>query len=272
MRRLSTTSGLVMLVLLSLVAVQVVLAVSQPEGPSTLSVELSERRQAAPTQSHDAEAGNVTHLVMEGSSVTQSWQGYVGNITGTITLDDSSNYTLYDWTLANPSGEVYATNASTVDWSTGNVVCWNWSDAIGSERQLAEIEDGYGIATNDVDGVNETFSCDRCDGNAVADTHTDFYVGGQFINGSNNEVQGDPSGGPCPNVKLYNGSNTRALADFEVVLLYEETENEVIYTSLLQNSKNGYNNQTWDFEMIVGENGHDGDIQTTTYYFYVELE
>lgn len=261
--RSAAEAGLLFVLLLAIVLG------ATPEGPQTLDVTSSTMRTPAPASSLEASAGNVSQLNIYGETVTQAWQGYVGNVSGIITLDDSSNYSLYDWTLANPEGEVYATNATTVDWTAGNVVCWNWSDSFGSERQLAEIEDAYGLDSDDADGVNETFTCDRCDERTVTTTHSEFYVGVQFINGTNTDAQGDPSGGPCPSVSLRNGTGDGM---FEEVILYEETQNELIYTSLINNDVPGYNNQTWDFQMIVGENGHDGDTETTTYYFYIELE
>ena len=259
---ISLLSGLMVFILM---AVSFVIA-AVPEGPSSLTVDESTRRLAAPAPTHTAYAGNVTHLVIDGTTVTQTWAGYVGNITGTITLDDSLNYTLYDWSLADPEGEIYATNSSIVSWVTGNVNCWNWSDALGSELSLSEYESSLGLAADDIDGVNESFTCDMCNEQAISTTHTSFYVGGQQIVGSSTGA-GD---GPCPLIKPYNGSDSQG--NFEEVLLYEDTQNAIIYASLLRSDENGYNNQTWDFEMLVGEDGHDGDTSTTTYYFYVELE
>ncbi len=267
-------------ILFSLATVSLVVAVSQPEGPSTFTAVTSTRRTAAANQSIAAYAGNVTHLNVVGSTVTQSWQGYVGNVSGTVTLDDSASNTLYDWSLASPEGEIYATYKPYVDWTTGLVTCWDWADQAAGDSNtfiLAELE-GYdttgvptstatlGTAFDDVDGVNETFSY------PTTTAHTSFYVAGQYINGS--------VGASCPRAKLYNSTSTTGSATsapFEEVLLYYNgtaTFNDagVIYTSLLKEDVVGYDGTTWDFEMIVGENGHSGNIATTTYYFYVELQ
>ncbi len=259
-----------------------VLAITTPEGPGTMSVVNSTRRTPTGMSSNEAYAGNITFLTITGQTVTQSWQGYVGNVSGVITLDDADNYTLYDWTDSSPTGEIYATYLSSVDWTTGNVLCWNWS-APEVYLQLNELEGwgttgvkptstkSLGVTQTAVDGVNETFTCNACDGSTLL-THANFYVGGQFINGSalSPASQG---GGPCPAVKLYNGTGSGV---FQEVILYNNQSGDnndgVIYTSILNDSINGYNNQSWDFEMIVGENGHSGDTSTTTYYFYVELE
>ena len=261
-----------------------------PEGTTDLTIVNSSRKSPAASASVPSYAGNVTQLSLTGSTTTQTWQGFVGNVTGTITLDDSSNFTLFNWTLNEPEGEVYATYLSNISWTTGNIKCWNWSIGTGSYLQLSELE-GYAavnpvpgipygftnlsLATDDVDGVNETFECGICDDRPPgaitgAETHAPFYVGGQLIDGNSRD---SALTGACPVVRLLNSSGN---GTYEEVLLYHDvpgTDNDgIIYTAILNISANGYDNRNWDFEMIVGENGHDGDSSTTPYYFYVELE
>lgn len=280
----------VVLLITLLLSVAFTVAVAQPEGPSTMTVESSTRRISYQTSTSLAEAGNVSHMTLRGETVTQTWHGFVGNISGTITLDDGSNYTLYNWSLTDPEGEVYATYLSNISWTTGNLKCWNWSIGTGSYLQLSELE-GYAavnpvpgipygftnlsLATDDVDGVNETFECGICDDRPPgaitgAETHAPFYVGGQLIDGNSRD---SALTGACPVVRLLNSSGN---GTYEEVLLYHDapgTDNDgLIYTAILNISANGYDNRNWDFEMIVGENGHDGDSSTTPYYFYVELE
>src|SRR3989338_1719920 len=223
--KLALNYRLILVAVIFLVVVaSISIAVTTPEGTTSLIVGNSSRRTATSAVGKNASAGNLTWLVVQGKTVTQSWQGYVGNITGTITLDDSSGYTLYDWTLANPEGEIYATYLSTVDWSTGGILCWNWSVQTGDYLQLAEFETapssgdatpsyyaGIGAAIDDVDGVNETFSYDGANGVGGA-SHSNFYVGGQYINGTR-------PGPACPVVKLYNGTRNN---QFEEVLLYQD--------------------------------------------------
>ena len=264
---------LVLPLLFLLSATALVLAVTQPEGPSTLTVVNSTRRQAGSALTTQATAGNITHLIVQGQTVTQSWQGFVGNITGTITLDDANNNTLYDWSLADPEGEIYATYLSQVNWTAGSVLCWNWTIATASYLQLAELETnpaagdgapsvygGIGAAIDDVDGVNETFSAPG------AGVHSNFFAGPQAIT-----VNATDSA--CPVTRLYNNVGGGA---FQEVLLYTDgtgaNNDGVIYTSILNQSATGYDAAKHDFEMIVGEDGHNGNVAVTTYYFYVELQ
>ncbi|MBS3142878.1 hypothetical protein J4464_05830 [Candidatus Woesearchaeota archaeon] len=263
---------IILVLILSILSIPFVLATTTPEGPQTLTVVNSSRRTPAPSSSLQATAGNVTHLNIAANTVTQSWQGFVGNITGTITLDDSRNNTLYDWQAADPEGEIYATYLQTVDWSLGNVQCWNWTHTVASYLQLVELETnpaagdgapnvygGIGALADDPDGVNETFTAPGLG------MHASFYVGSQLINGS--------LGPSCPITRLYNSTGQ---GTFQEVILYHDgtgaSNDGVIYTAIINQSVIGYDTQRWDFEMIVGENGHEGDVTPITYYFYVELQ
>src|SRR3989344_75402 len=253
-------------------ATAIVLALTQPEGPGTLTVVNSSRRLAGSALTTQATAGNITHLIVQGQTVTQSWQGFVGNITCTITLDDANNNTLYDWSLADPEGEIYATYLSQVNWTAGSVLCWNWTHTVASYLQLVELETnpaagdgapnvygGIGALADDPDGVNETFTAPGLG------MHASFYVGSQLINGS--------LGPSCPITRLYNSTGQ---GTFREVILYHDgtgaSNDGVIYTAIINQSVIGYDTQRWDFEMIVGENGHEGDVTPITYYFYVELQ
>jgi len=191
-------------------------------------------------QSIAAQAGNVTRLDINGYTTTQSWQGYYGNVTGTVQLADNNNKIIYNWSTTNPTGEVYATNkSSNVDWD--NIACFNLynnGDAI---------ENDFNISNDAVDGLNETFNLNN---------HSQFYTAGQEF-----------SIGECNNTKLFNDAGA---GTFDEVLLTDGTD--LVYASLLQKDTTGFDGATHDFEMIVLENGHGADSSPTSYYFYVELQ
>jgi hypothetical protein len=241
-----------------LISASFAIAASVPEGPTTLTIEDTSRRTAVASPTIDAVAGNVTQLTVEGLTVTQSWQGYYGNVSGTIVLDDASNNTMYQWDLASPEGEIYAAT-STVTWTSGNVRCWDMSktsDAGDSSYvMLSEIEPTLNIATDDIDGINETFTM------GDNTTYDQFYVGEFFINDS------------CANTQTFNGSEVADASSFQEVLLYDNTSDVIIYTGIIEETEPiGFNDYAWDFQMLVAEDGHNGDTSVTTYYFYVELE
>ncbi len=250
-------AGIFLCSLLLLLVVTAAAAETLPEGPTNITVINSTRRSAAAAASVSASAGNVTQINLDGTTVTQTWQGYYGNITGTITLDDSTNNTLYDWNLANPKGEIYASTSSSIDFSQDNIICYNFSsDVPAAYTSLSEFETSLGLDSADVDGVNETF--------LEYQNHSSFYTGTNFVNGS--------MGANCPNVRLYNSTEESTEGLFEEILLYDLANHEVLYTSIIEDDEIGFTNYSMDFQMIVGEDGHSGDNNPTTYYFYIELE
>ncbi len=64
-------------------------------------------------------------------------------------------------------------------------------------------------------------------------------------------------------------------ANFTQVILYDgtnTTNGNVIYTTKIEQDKTGYRTiSTYDFQMILPENGAAGFTGSTAYYFYVEL-
>src|SRR3990167_8342051 len=97
-----------------------------PEGPDSINVLNSSRQNpSSGPVTVQAEAGNVTSLRIMNERATEAWQGYFGNITGNITLEDVNDNLFYSWQIANPTGEVYAANFTNTDWT--DVYCINVS-------------------------------------------------------------------------------------------------------------------------------------------------
>ncbi len=237
-------------VLISVIALMAFIVTALPEGPGTFDQVRESRRAAVGSQTDEAFAGNVTELDIAAVTVTQTWAGYYGNVSGTITLDDSAGKTMFDWALASPEGEIFAVNSSTTpDWN--NIECFNFT-ADENEVNLTQLEGVLGLASDDVDGVDETFD---------EVTHPTFYVGEQTITTNT-----------CPGTNIYDESEAQS-ADFRQVLLYDTTNNNMVYTALLEEADTlGFDNEYHDFQMLVGEDGHNADVAITDYYFYVELE
>ena len=238
-------------VFLSLVILGIILtgfslvAAIEPNGASVNEVR-SETAGTGTPESHNATAGNVTELTITGYSTTQSWQGYFGNVSGTIQLADADGDVMYNWSKTTAEGEVFAVNESSVDWS--NIKCFNFTADGSTELNLTTLESLFNINSSDVDGVDETFNLNN---------HPQFDVGGTSF-----------TTGECKNTKIYNSSGVGV---FNEVLLYDDTNNLVVFTSLLSDDTTGYDGKSHDFEMLVLEDGHSGDTSVTTYYFYIEL-
>src|SRR3989338_10660551 len=115
-----------LVVIVIAVALFRIIALAQPEGPESMQRGASERKPDYDPVVVQAQAGNVTALTINATRITERWQGYYGNITGTITLDDAQNNSLYQWQIASPQGEIYAVNHSTTPtWA--DVICFNFS-------------------------------------------------------------------------------------------------------------------------------------------------
>lgn len=206
-------------------------------------------------QTQDIVAGNITQLTIDAISQTRAWAGFYGNISGTITLDDASNYTFYNWTSAEPQGQVYATLTNTVDWN--NLNCMDFTDVTGNVNETI-FENHYGIETDDVDGVEETFNWTN---------HPAFTVGYRSFTG-------------CPTTYVYQNDAAQS-TNFVNVLLADDNNDADgwVFTTLIENKdanqtgtdKACYNGEDCDFQILVADDGHDTNVAVTTYYIWVEL-
>lgn len=202
-------------------------------------------------ESNDAFAGNITELTMDVIFQTKAWQGYFGNISGTITLDDANNWTFYNWSTAEPQGEVYASTNSSIRWE--NVTCFDFYN--DTELNVTVLEERYGIEEDDDDSINSTFNWTD---------HDPWHVGYVTLTG-------------CPTTYIFQ-EDSRQLENFENIMIYEPGEDAIIFGARIENDEVnltdlvGFDNTTTDFQMLVLEDGHDNDTDVTTYYFFVELE
>jgi hypothetical protein len=230
-----------------------VFAVNVPTGAQTIEYIESETGDTAlyPPATTNAEAGNLTYLNIHGVSQTKSWQGFYGNVSGTIILEDSVGYRFYDWAAAEPQGEVYASVNDTITWTT--VAC---APTIGDSAFLNTWQDFYGMNYTDYDTINTTYN--------LTD-HPTFYTGYTTLTG-------------CPTTYTY-VSNASQAVDFPGVLLTSDSAGTLIFTSILEDKteglrddKTGFDGNTYDFQLLVGENGQEGNSAVTPYYFWVELQ
>ena len=232
----------------------------QPSGPDTTQIrEVGRHTNGTDMISgtlHQASAGNVTELVMSQTRSTLSWQGYTGNVTGTITLDDGNNNTLYDWKLNTPTGQVFASNATPIQWPS--IACINFSSNISSDSHngrgynLTKLNQGFGINETDLDSFNNTFNS-TFSGN--------IRIGGITIAVNNS----------CPQAFTYVDEASQTTS-FKEILLTDNTS--VIFTAILENDVDGYKTgaDQWDFQMLVAQNGHAGfETTTTNYFFFLQL-
>ena len=191
------------------------------------------------------------------------WKAYVGNVTGTLTLDDADDNTIFQWSLTSVTGEVYATRASgSINWSGINCTWRGESIARYNEsnRTVEEFENRALNQSNKDDNITATFS---------KANHSSFTTGSIAI--GKNE---------CFTVQTYQKDAAQVFADsnnanFTPVILYDGTNitnGNVVYETKIESDVTGYrSDSTYDFQMLLPENGLAGFAGSTAYYFYVEL-
>jgi len=219
-------------------------ALAAPVSPTTVTRGESSRRDLTnlPAQQVAAQAGNVTEINLTAIAVTQSWQGYYGNVSGTIVLQNADNQTFYNWSMATAKGEIYATRTSSVSFTTVDCLL---------AANITDEETALGQATIDADSVTNTFT---------TNVHPQFYVGTVDITADT-----------CNATNAFGPSGAQANDFFQILLADNAGAGNIIYTTLLNGTKSSFDNSAWDFELLVGQNGHPGGSTTTQYYLYVEL-
>jgi hypothetical protein len=233
----------IFVIILVALIINIKLAYSVPSGP-TITFISNETKQPAGATMINTSGGSITTIVLNATTQNPRWKAYVGNVTGTLTLDDADDNTVFDWTLTDPMGEIYATRFSgTVNWSGVN--CSNSTHIANEEKALNH--------TNKDDNITATFD---------EQIHSGFFVGTR-------EILPDT----CFSVHTYVNSTSQQ-TDFEEVILYDgtnETNGNIIYATPLEQNLYGFDNNTYDFQMIVPEVGLATWTSSTAYYFYVEL-
>jgi len=240
-----TATTMMVLVLLCFAVVSTVLVFADPYAPNSALTPISSgsRGTQQTAQSIGAQGGNVTQVNIDALTVTTSWQGYYGDITGEISLGDAGNNTFYNWSVTTVAGEVYATRTASVTW--GTVDCAN-------ATQIS-LEEGYlGQASTDGDSVTNTFN---------KRSHPALAVGTRNI-----------AANTCNTTNAFSSNNTQSVNWTQVLLNQNvSTVGNVIYTTIINDTTVGFDGATHDFQLLVGENEKTGNIGATTYYFWVEL-
>jgi hypothetical protein len=208
--------------------------------------------------------GFIFTLDVESRQQNSRWKAYVGNVTGTLALDDASENTIFQWSLTTVTGEIYATRASgSVNWSGINCT-WIYegsTSAVASTRSAEEAENAALSHTNKDDNITATFD---------KTNHSSIDIGGRIIGKDE-----------CFSVQTWQNDAEQVFPDsdeanFTQVILYDgafdTTNGNIVYTTKIEDDITGYDSsETYDFQMLLPENGASGFSGSTAYYFYVEL-
>jgi len=216
------------------------LVYAAPEGANVVSSN-TETPTLQSAASQTTAGGSFTTLILNATTQTLKWKAYVGNITGSLTLRDALNFSIYNWDLTTVTGEIYASRNNSITWT--DIRCANRTEIVEEEAQL-------NISDTAVDSINNTFN------NTI---HAGFFVGTQPISQST-----------CPAIATYvnDAAQTPDVnADFQVILLSDLQRR--VYATILENDVTGYNGGAFDFQLIVPENPTTS--VPSTYYFWAEL-
>lgn len=214
-----------------------------PASPQITYVSNSTYTSISANRSVD-EKGTITVVTMTLSQQNYRWKAYVGNVSGSLSLDDATTSTIYDWSLATISGEVYVSRASSIAWA--NVSCVNQT-VINNEQSF------FGMSPSARDNINNTFN---------HTVHKSFLIGTKNITASS-----------CRSAFTYVNDAAQVISEtarFQEVLLRDDLNGNLIYATILEQDQQGYDGiSTYDFQLIVAEN--ESSTTPTNYYFYVEL-
>ena len=191
--------------------------------------------------SDETEGGNITQLNLTSELLTQKWAAYYGNLTGDISLRDTTGYTVFNWSWTIGDGaEVCASTASS----------FNWTDLENATE--AAVDANWSFAAGDVDSAANTFSLYT----------EDFTIAGVTVN----------------NVPSFTTGPETANDDFETGVMGDGDNATKIDFVFCVNADAAdctgpggcsYNNRPVNYELMVPTNEAAG--ATETFYFYVEL-
>jgi hypothetical protein len=215
---------------------------ADPGGPDIVNITSNTTRTSIGAGTVNISGGYVASMNLSATIQDIRWKAFVGHVTGLFTLQDSSGSTIYDWRLSSITGRVYTTrNFTTLNWV--NINCSNITTLNQENINMNH--------TNANDNLNMTFNT------TAGATHNSFYVGSKYISNST-----------CPTLNTYVNNATQDNY-FEEMALYEGTS--MVYATILNQNRAGYNGQNYDFQMIVPENGASSFQGSTAYYLYVEI-
>ena len=223
--------------------VYVTTVIATPSGP-TMTLHSNETYTPLSGSLLNTTGGSISTLMLNATSQNLHWKAYVGNVTGKLALQDLVGSTIYDWQVTAATGMVYATRKSTTA---------NWTNINCSNATHLRNEDIAMNHTNKDDNISKTFNLQ---------THDSFFVGSK-------QIPADY----CFSLYTYVNNGSQATSIDEVALYdgTNSTNGYVVYGTVIEVDHPGFDNQTYDFQMIIPEKGIAGWSSSTAYYFYVEI-
>ncbi len=241
--KIFVNGSLILIVMLMMFLSLSFLFAANPSGSDTLTSVSNETKSAVGTKMFNVSGGYLSTFNLSSTVQNSRWKAFIGNVTGSFTLDDSTGATIYDWSIATITGRVYATRQSgAVTWASIN--CSN-TTYLNTEASLM-------YHNNVNDQLNKTFNA------SASGTHDSLWVGSVFIPANT-----------CPTINTYVNDITQD-SSFEEMALSDGVN--TVYATIMEEDVTGYDGSKYDFQMIVPENGSSGFSSSTAYYTYIEID
>jgi len=190
-----------------------------------------------------AKGGFVTEIDFAAVAVTAKWQGYYGNVSGSIALKDSQGNAMFtwDWNAADGGEVIATTNTSIPPWALVNLT---------NATDMTAMETAWSWDANTSDGPLITFE----------NSTDDVTIAGVLVNNTNGTSRlGAGTAGDFTEVVLKNGASAGA------------AKNDFLFVGIINASKEAFDGTIKDFEMLVATPDTVAAGDTETYYFYVEM-
>ncbi len=195
-----------------------------------------------------AAGGNITEVNISVSSQTLAWQGFFGEVNGSIVLEDASGDLFFSWNITNISGEIYASRDNAVNFAL---------IAPNNNCSVDNILTGFDKS----DSVNNTFT---------PNNNRFMQVGLVAINAST----------ACATHTYVNSSPQSTF--FNVIILTDDLNantstnlsdpdvggNTTVYATPIDANIEGFDTVQHDYQLLVPVNR---TTEITVYFFYGEL-
>ena len=208
----------------------VALVMSAPENAQT-STGSTGQYTVAPAAATSAQGGNVTAVNVSADVSTSKWQGYWGNITGSLQLGTGATI-FYNWSGVQFQA-VYASPGSDVDFAT--------ITDLNTSANLTAKDTDYGFTASDTDSINNTMSGNTC-------------TAGTIFTAAAGVTPYNSTGGAS--------SWTTCIGEDAGGLL----DDTLFGTNIVQNGADAFNGQTVQYQLMVPVIAA-GD----SYYFFLEV-
>jgi len=247
--KLMKTTFIVGILLVSLLALAVPMVSAEANGTTMANYSNSTIYSQA-VDSDEAVGGDISNIDLSTNSQTFKWQGYYGNVSGNIHLENAAGQNLYTWAYQDND----TTQSLVIAVASNSVPSWNsindtTFDNLTTMNQLWNLSNDTG--TNTSDSAQNTFAAD-----SVTMPEFNGNMSGNLVMGTGSRLQG---GGE-------EAFKEAVLTDKIVV----DSKDDFLFVGIGNANAISFTGAPADFELIVPVGVTNN--RTETYYFYLELK